>query len=202
MAAADRPLVRNIPNALTLARLAVVPLFIGLLYEHEGTTLAAGLLFTAAAFTDFVDGWFARRFGVMSQFGKVVDPLADRLLVNAAAIMLAIYDERVIGWEFVVVVLRDIVAIYGFYRLSHYVLPDVSVLGKWGMFLMMAGLAWLLMLPAALWPLWLFWIGLAISVIVMGHYVWRYRWALGSRPDVYSPAPPAAVEPASTPGEE
>ena len=181
MVVAESPILRNVPNALTLSRLCVVPVFIALIVVNEGTTLAAGLLFMGAAFTDFFDGWYARRFAVMSQFGKAVDPIADRLLVNSAAILLSFYDARLFGPEFVVVVLRDVLALYGFRRLSQHVLPDVSALGKAGMFLMMGGLSWMLLLADASWPVWCFWAGLVVSIGVLGQYAWRYRWALPGR---------------------
>ena len=152
-----------------------------MMIAHGGAHLAAGLLFTIAAWTDFFDGYIARRFGLMSQFGKLVDPIADRLLVNSAAILLSIYDDRLLGIEFIVVVARDIIGTWGYMQLRHYVIPDVSRLGKWGMFLMMFGLGWLLMLPSHTWPVWFFWTGLVVSIAVRGQYVWRYGWALPGR---------------------
>jgi CDP-diacylglycerol---glycerol-3-phosphate 3-phosphatidyltransferase len=177
--------VRNLPNVLTTLRLVAVPVFIVLFVVQGGPALASGLLFLAASFTDFLDGWLARRFRVMSQYGKVIDPLADRLLVNSAVMLLCIYDARwfggdgrLLGPEFLVVVARDAVAAYGFVRIRAVATVDVTRLGKWGMALMMAGLTWLLLLPQATWPLWPFWIGLAISVVVLAQYLHRYWWVV------------------------
>lgn len=177
--------VRNLPNVLTTLRLVAVPVFIALMVAGEGATLAAGLLFLAASFTDFFDGWLARRFRVMSQYGKVVDPLADRLLVNSAVLLLCFYDSRwfggsgrLLGPEFLVVIARDALAMYGYTRVREHTMVDVTRLGKWGMALMMAGLTWLLLLPEATWPLWPFWLGLAISVVVLLQYIHRYWWVL------------------------
>ena len=185
MDAQKHQLVRNLPNVLTTLRLLAVPVFIALMVVGEGATLAAGLVFLIASFTDFFDGWLARRFRVMSQYGKVVDPLADRLLVNSAVMMLCFYDARwfggdgrLLGPEFLVVVARDGVAMYGYSRVREFTMVDVTRLGKWGMALMMAGLTWLLLLPDATWPLWPFWIGLAISVVVLMQYLRRYGWVL------------------------
>lgn len=181
-------LVRNLPNVLTTLRLAAVPVFIALMVVYEGPSLGAGLLFFAAAFTDFFDGFLARRFHVMSQFGKVVDPLADRLLVNSAVILLCFYDSRwfggggrLLGPEFLVVIARDAVATYGYSRVRSFTIPDVTRLGKWGMALMMAGLTWLLLLPDQVWPLWPFELGLAISVVVLAQYLRRYGWVLSDQ---------------------
>jgi CDP-diacylglycerol--glycerol-3-phosphate 3-phosphatidyltransferase len=78
------------PNTLTLFRVAAVPLIIILLlFPGRLFTFIAAALFSVAAITDFLDGFFARRRGLVSNFGKVMDPLADKLLVSSAFIMLA-----------------------------------------------------------------------------------------------------------------
>lgn len=178
MPARDHALIRNLPNALTLLRLCAVPVFVAMVIADRGASLAAGLLFMAAAFTDFFDGFIARRAGVMSQFGKVVDPLADRLLVGTAAVLLCVFDRRMLGWEFVFVIWRDVLAAYGFARARRKVLPAVSQTGKLGTALMMGGLAWLLVLPSATWPIFPFWAGMVFSFIALGQYVRRYSWVL------------------------
>lgn len=188
--------VRNLPNVLTTLRLVAVPIFIVLVVVEQRASLAAGLLFFFAAFTDFFDGFLARRFHVMSQYGKVVDPLADRLLVNSAVLLLCIYDSRwfggggrLLGPEFIVVIARDALALYGYSRVRTFTIPDVTKLGKWGMALMMAGLTWLLLLPEAMWPLWPFEAGLVISVVVLFQYVRRYGWVLAAPPPGSAPGP-------------
>jgi phosphatidylglycerophosphate synthase len=180
--------------------------FIALMVIHEGASLAAGALFFAAAFTDFFDGFIARRFHVMSQYGKVVDPLADRLLVNSAVVLLCFYDSRwfggggrLYGPEFLVVLARDLPAIYGYTKVREFTMVDVTRLGKWGMALMMAGLTWLLLLPTQTWPLWPFEIGLLISVVVFVQYFRRYAWMLRrsrtSDPEpLVEPSPDARVD--------
>lgn len=179
-------ILRNLPNVLTTLRLLAVPVFVVLMVRGEGATLAAGLLFLVASFTDFFDGWLARRFRVMSQYGKVVDPLADRLLVNSAVVLLCLYDSRwfdgdgrLFGPEFLVVIARDLLAIYGYSRIREHTMVDVTRLGKWGMALMMAGLTWLLLLPDATWPVWPFELGLAISIVALFQYLRRYGRVLG-----------------------
>jgi len=79
----------QIPNALTLLRLALIPLFVVLMLGDDPANWPAGLVFAAAGITDQVDGFLARRWHVESQFGKVADPLADRLMIDAAAVLLA-----------------------------------------------------------------------------------------------------------------
>lgn len=71
-----------VPNALTMARLAVLPVLLWVLLTAGGATSVAGwAIFSVTAVTDFLDGWLARRLGAESTFGRIADPLADRLLV-------------------------------------------------------------------------------------------------------------------------
>ena len=73
----------QLPNALTVLRLALIPLFIALYVSAgDGSSWAAGWVFLVAGVTDQVDGFLARRWHVESQFGKVADPLADRLMID------------------------------------------------------------------------------------------------------------------------
>src|ERR1043166_7584147 len=78
-----------IPNLLTIGRLILIPVFVALILSSEGGhSWPAAIVFGVAAVTDQIDGWLARRWHVESEFGKVADPLADRLMINAAAILL------------------------------------------------------------------------------------------------------------------
>ena len=80
---------RHIPNALTILRFAAIPVFVWLfLSAGDGAAWGAGLFFAGAALTDQFDGYLARRWHVESAFGKVADPLADRLMIDVAAILL------------------------------------------------------------------------------------------------------------------
>src|ERR1035437_9882952 len=84
----------NIPNLLTWARILLIPLFVGVYYvpPHWLTppeqNLAATLIFVIAAITDWLDGWLARKLGQTSAFGAFLDPVADKLMVAAALIVL------------------------------------------------------------------------------------------------------------------
>jgi CDP-diacylglycerol--glycerol-3-phosphate 3-phosphatidyltransferase len=182
---ADSPRINTLPNLLTGARLLLVPFLLLAMYAEEGTSLVIGLVFLAACVTDWFDGRLARKLGVVTRFGKVVDPLADRLLVNGAILMLTFYDERLGGWELALIIARDAVASWGWWKVRGAIdSVDVSRAGKWSMGLMMAGLVWTLLLSDAMWPVHLFQVGLVLSVIVMIDYLWRYRKTLfGPRPE-------------------
>ena len=78
------------PNSLTLFRIAAVPLVvIFLIYPNRFFAVLAAAFFSAAAVTDYLDGYLARRWGLESTLGKVMDPVADKLLVSSAFIMMA-----------------------------------------------------------------------------------------------------------------
>jgi CDP-diacylglycerol--glycerol-3-phosphate 3-phosphatidyltransferase len=99
-----RPMV---PNALTLGRIAVVPLVVWLLFWSDGESTMAALLFVAASTTDAYDGFLARRWGVESSFGTLLDPFADKLLVIGSLGALAAVD-RVPWWIVGVVAAREV----------------------------------------------------------------------------------------------
>lgn len=78
------------PNTLTLARVAAAPVIVVLLlFPNRPCTFLAALLFSAASITDYLDGFFARQQGSTSEFGKIMDPLADKLLSSLTLIMLS-----------------------------------------------------------------------------------------------------------------
>jgi cardiolipin synthase len=98
---ADR--ILTVPNVLSLGRLACVPVFLWLLFGRDDRAGAAYLLGALGA-TDWVDGWFARRYGQVSTVGKVLDPTADRILlgVGVAAILADGAVPAWLGWTVVV----------------------------------------------------------------------------------------------------
>jgi CDP-diacylglycerol--glycerol-3-phosphate 3-phosphatidyltransferase len=168
--------LRQLPNALTIARFVAIPLFVVLLVQDEdGPSWPAGIVFALAAVTDQLDGWLARRWRVESSFGKVADPLADRLMIDVCVVLLVAYDR--LPWIALVILLRDLVLVGG-YKL---VVPrgyefEVSWLGKvatWGLY---ASLALVLVTERdTWWPLALFWVSLALAVVAALQYVLKAR---------------------------
>jgi CDP-diacylglycerol--glycerol-3-phosphate 3-phosphatidyltransferase len=168
------PLAR-LPNALTILRLAAVPLFVALLLgmDGEGSYWLAAL-FAGAAFTDQVDGFLARRWRVESEFGKLADPLADRLMIDAAVILLWL-DGRLPWLALAVVLARDALLIGG-YRVVRDRGYDLSVssLGKAATWVLYAGVVGVIASDDGTdWPLWLFWAGVALAVVAAVFYVAR-----------------------------
>ncbi len=106
------------PNTLTMGRVAAIPLIVVLLYfPNRFCTFLAAMIFSAAAITDYLDGYLARTRGLESTFGKIMDPVADKLLVSSSFIMLVYHDWVpawvvciIIGRELAVTGLRNIIA--------------------------------------------------------------------------------------------
>ena len=99
----------NIPNVLTLSRIAAVPLVVFLLlFESRQSCFWAAVIFTAASMTDWLDGYLARKWGIVTILGKFLDPLADKLIVMAALIML-IPLGRVPAWAVLVILSRELI---------------------------------------------------------------------------------------------
>ncbi|MBU1235203.1 MAG: CDP-diacylglycerol--glycerol-3-phosphate 3-phosphatidyltransferase [Gammaproteobacteria bacterium] len=116
----------NIPNLLTWARILSIPLFLGVFYfpwewlHPRDQNLLATIIFVAAAVTDWFDGWIARKLGQTSAFGEFLDPVADKLMVAAALVMLvqlgrvdAIIAFIIIGREIAISALREWMAKIG-----------------------------------------------------------------------------------------
>lgn len=99
----------NLPNKLTLLRIVLVPIFIifmALPKEWGFNIWIALAVFCIAAITDFVDGKIARKHNLVTKFGKIMDPLADKMLVSAGFIMLT-YLGVIPGWMTAIIILRD-----------------------------------------------------------------------------------------------
>ena len=94
----------NLPNKLTMGRMLAVPVFIAALML--GHNYAATVIFVLAALTDMLDGMIARRYDLVTNFGKIMDPLADKLLVISALVCLVELGV-VPGWMVVVVLARE-----------------------------------------------------------------------------------------------
>ncbi len=110
----------TIPNQLTLLRIALTPTF--LFYYVKGTPrtqLIASVIFLLASLTDWYDGWYARRFGVITRWGQFMDPLADKILVSSALAVFA-YLGYVYWWMVAIIVFRDFmvtfIRIYALYQ--------------------------------------------------------------------------------------
>lgn len=100
----------NLPNKLTILRVIMIPFFVVCLLMDKGsaTEIAALVLFAAASFTDFLDGYLARKNNLVTNFGKFMDPLADKLLVCSALICL-IELGRLPAWIVIIIIAREFI---------------------------------------------------------------------------------------------
>lgn len=150
---ADEDRVFAVPNLLTYARIAAVPLIAACLFEVSvfdgGLWLrwVALTIFILAALTDMLDGWYARSFGQWTTIGRMLDPIADKLLVSACLLMLAA-DGTIKGWSLwagLIILCREIL-VSGMreYLAELRVSLPVSQLGKWKTFMQLLAIGFLL----------------------------------------------------------
>ena len=142
-------MIWNVPNTLTWIRIAAIPLIVLLfLMPYPWADPAAGLLFAAAGITDSLDGYLARRLGQTSRLGAFLDPVADKLIVAVALVLLVSKDAQpiivltaivIIGREITISALREWMAEIGQRRKV-----AVSQLGKYKTILQIVGLAMML----------------------------------------------------------
>ena len=173
--AVSAPLAQ-LPNALTVARLVLIPVYIALIAAADGGySWAAAIVFAAAGATDQLDGFLARRWRVESQFGKYADPLADRLMIDAAVIALFLHTR--LPWVALAIPVRDLALMVG-YRLVAKRGYDFSVnlAGKAATWLLYASLGLTMVTRAGTeWPLWIFWAGFGLAVVAVVGYVLKAR---------------------------
>lgn len=148
----------NLPNVLTLSRIFLVPLLVAVLLHKESIELDTGwgvltrealalVIFLAAALTDLLDGYLARRRRQVTKFGKLLDPIADKLLVSAALISLVELD-RVAAWMVVLIVSREFaVSALRYLALTEGLTIAASDFGKAKMVTQVAAVSLLLLAP-------------------------------------------------------
>jgi CDP-diacylglycerol--glycerol-3-phosphate 3-phosphatidyltransferase len=171
--------VLNLANALTALRIVLVPVFVLITVAsqmtHPGLRVAACVIFSVASLTDFVDGWIARAYGLVTSFGKVADPIADKALTGSALILLSYYD-RLPWWVTVVILAREIgVTLLRFWVIRVGVIP-ASRGGKVKTTLQSLAIGWYLApFPHALAVIgpWLMAAALIVTVVTGADYVLR-----------------------------
>ncbi len=169
--------LRNPANALTALRLVLVPVFVvvtavsGL--TSPGWRIAACLTFCVASATDYVDGWIARRFDMVTSFGKVADPIADKALTGSALVLLSVYGALP-WWVTGLILLREWgVTALRFWVIRYGVIP-ASRGGKLKTVLQILAIAWYL------WPVpgpfdavgpWIMGAAVAVTAVTGADYV-------------------------------
>lgn len=166
----------HLPNALTVFRLLLIPVYIALIATADGgRSWPAAIVFGVAGVTDQIDGFLARRWHVESAFGKIADPLADRLMINSAVLLLWWADR--LPWAALAIPARDLLlmvltplALKRGYRF------EVNLLGKAATWLLYASLGFLMVTRSSTdWPLWIFWAGFALAIASLLLYLRRAK---------------------------
>lgn len=173
----------NLPNKLTVARvILIVPFVICMQIDGTGTGRFIALaIFIAASLTDFLDGYLARKNHLVTNFGKFMDPLADKMLVGAALICLVAL-ERIPAWMVIVIISREF-AISGF-RLVASDNGIVIAASWWGKFKTTSQMIMIILLIANLGGCFVvleqifMWAALILTVISLVDYIWKNRQVL------------------------
>jgi CDP-diacylglycerol--glycerol-3-phosphate 3-phosphatidyltransferase len=186
----------NAPNVLTVLRILAVPvLVVALLDETQDGDVLAAIVFALAALTDGLDGYIARRRQEVTTFGKLMDPLADKLLIVAALVSLVSLD-RIAAWVAMVIIAREL-AVTGLRALAveRGVVIAASWLGKLKTLLQVAAIFALILLdPVPTWADVLLYVAVAVTVISGVDYF------LGMRKGLGEPTPAGTGSEAEDPG--
>lgn len=167
----------NLPNKLTILRMIMIPFFVFfLLYQGGGNTvfrMISLVIFVVASFTDLLDGKIARKYNLVTNFGKFMDPLADKLLVCSALICL-IDLKQLPAWMVIIIISREFI-ISGF-RLVASDNGVVIAASYWGKFKTVFQMAAVIVLildlpPLALLGTVLIWIALILTVVSLVDYI-------------------------------
>lgn len=179
MTSVKPPPLLNAANVLTVVRMVLVPVFVLCVVAsrmtHDAWQVAAGLTFIVACATDYVDGWIARAHNLVTSFGKVADPIADKALTGAALVLLSFYD-KLPWWVTAVILVREWgVTALRFWVIRHGVIP-ASRGGKVKTALQILAIGWYLTpLPHGLAQIgpWLMFAAVVVTVVTGADYVLR-----------------------------
>ncbi|HEX6686386.1 MAG TPA: CDP-diacylglycerol--glycerol-3-phosphate 3-phosphatidyltransferase [Candidatus Limnocylindrales bacterium] len=171
--------VVNAANMLTVVRIVLVPVFVLLVIisgmSDPAWRIAAAFTFGVASITDFVDGWIARRYGLVTSFGKVADPIADKALTGSALVLLSVYDALP-WWITLVILVREWgITLLRFWALRYGVMA-ASRGGKLKTVLQIGAIGWMLFPfpePWAVVGLVLMYAALVVTVVTGVDYVVR-----------------------------
>ena len=173
----------TVPNALTVFRILLVPVLVAALLSGASSDALAAGVFILASFTDALDGWLARRNKTESNFGRLMDPLADKLLVTAALVSLVSLD-RVQAWVAMVIIAREF-AVTGLRQMA-IEQGHVIAAGQWGKLKTVLQIAMVLALIAVdgspVWVDALVYVTVAVTVFSGLDYFFGFRALHAARP--------------------
>ncbi|RMD82858.1 MAG: CDP-diacylglycerol--glycerol-3-phosphate 3-phosphatidyltransferase [Candidatus Dadabacteria bacterium] len=165
----------SLPNILTLVRIGAIPILVWLLRDPAPRAgLVAFVVYFFASLTDFFDGYLARRYGLVTPLGKLLDPLADKLLVVSALIMIAVADRTptVPGWLLVIVIGREL-AITGLRSIAaaEGIIVAAEATGKFKMILQTIGVH-ALIIHYTYFGVSFYWVGMVLLLVSAVAGVW------------------------------
>jgi CDP-diacylglycerol--glycerol-3-phosphate 3-phosphatidyltransferase len=166
----------NLPNAITVVRILMAPLFFWLLLADAGQNGPmrwwAALIFVVAISTDWVDGWLARSRGLITDLGKILDPIADKLLTSGALVCLSILGDLP-WWITIVIIVREVgITVWRFVELGRGTVVPASSGGKLKTFTQAIAIT---LFIAPLWTIvgdWIIWVNWAFMIAALVLTVW------------------------------
>ncbi len=176
----------NLPNRITIFRLFLIPVFVVFFFVGEFGYLISGIIFILASFTDFLDGYLARKYNEITNFGSFLDPIADKVLVFSALILLA--ESGIIpSWSVILIIGRETL-INGFrlIAIEKGMVISASYLGKFKTVSQMISLVLLLLSPASyillILGLIIYWLAVVATIISGIEYIYQGRDLLSEKP--------------------
>lgn len=186
----EKQRILNLPNALTILRLLLIPVFVLLIFRDQ--MMWALAVFVLASLTDVLDGWIARKYSLITDFGKLADPLADKLMV--LSVMVSLGMKGIAPWSAILILFikEALMMLGGLLLLRRKVVVSALPAGKAAQFIMVLALGLCffhsqlnrLGAPVYLWTLWL---GVALAVYSLVFYVRRNSPLLFKQSDPDSP---------------
>ncbi|WP_198667017.1 CDP-diacylglycerol--glycerol-3-phosphate 3-phosphatidyltransferase [Glycomyces dulcitolivorans] len=179
----------NIANVVTVARIFLVPVFAVFVVlsgmEHTGWRVAACVLFVFISATDFVDGWLARSRGLVTDFGKLADPIADKALIGTALVLLSYYGDLA-WWVTIVILVRELGITVWRMTIARRVVVAADRGGKLKTVLQITAVSWMLfpwMEPFDAVGPWLMYAALILTVLTGMDYLWKAFKSRESEPN-------------------
>ena len=185
----------NLPNVLTLLRILLVPvLVVALLIETDHGDLLAAFVFVLASITDAVDGYLARARDAITTFGKLMDPIADKLLIVAALVALVSLD-RLAAWVAMVIIARELaVTVTRIHANQQGIVIAASGWGKAKTIVQVAAIFFLIAVgePSPAWVDGLVYAAVAVTIVSGVDYFFGLRRVLRAREGRAEPGPSTA----------
>jgi CDP-diacylglycerol---glycerol-3-phosphate 3-phosphatidyltransferase len=172
-------IIFNVPNLLSLSRILSVPIFIVLMLDPSPVrTLAAGIVFSLASATDWLDGYLARKWGQVTKMGKLLDPIADKILIMSALVILVELPPHIVhSWMAILIIGREF-AVTGLRAIasSDGIIIPAETVGKYKVGAQITAVLSLLLHHAFTrdWMRDLGWYALWIAMILSVYSAWKY----------------------------